>query len=133
VRSVRPDQIAKYGAEIMKVVEEAQALSNDELPVWPASMGPPKKEVLQADMLYAILKVLCYEGDLAPELVATRDELQALIRVYREGTVSSSHLPLLHGWRRKLAGDPMLSLLEGSPVAVSLSGGSSPVKLDFTK
>lgn len=132
VRSVRVDQIAKYGADIMKVVEEVQAMSNDDLPFWPASMGPPKKEVLQADMLYAILKVLCYEADLAPELVATRDELQALVRVHREDALAASNLPLLHGWRRQLAGQVFISLMDGCAVSVSLSGGNSPVKLEFS-
>jgi ribonuclease D len=133
VRSVRPDQIAKYGAEIMNVVDQARALSDGELPYWPASMGPGKKEVLQADMLYAILKVLCYDSNLAPELVATRDEVQALVKAHREGAIDSSHLPIVHGWRCQLAGQSLISILDGSSVAVRLSGGSSPVKLAFSK
>ncbi len=35
-------------------------------------------------MLFAVLKVIAYEEDLATELLSTRDDLQQLIKLHRE-------------------------------------------------
>jgi ribonuclease D len=58
----------------------------------------------------AVLQAACGQAGIASELVATRDDLESLIRVVAEG--GDDH-PLLHGWRRELAGEPLLRLLQG--------------------
>jgi ribonuclease D len=59
----------------------------------------------------AVLQATCAEAGIASELVATRDDLESLIRVVSEGD-DGDH-PLLSGWRRELAGEPLLRLLRG--------------------
>jgi ribonuclease D len=58
----------------------------------------------------AVLQAACGQAGIASELVATRDDLESLIRVVAEG--GDDH-PLLHGWRLELAGEPLLRLLRG--------------------
>jgi ribonuclease D len=59
----------------------------------------------------AVLQAACADAGIASELVATRDDLESLIRVVSEGD-DGDH-PLLSGWRRELAGEPLLRLLRG--------------------
>jgi ribonuclease D len=58
----------------------------------------------------SVLQAACAEAGIASELVATRDDLESLIRVVAEG--GDDH-PLLAGWRRELAGERLLRLLQG--------------------
>jgi ribonuclease D len=59
----------------------------------------------------AVLQAACAEAGIASELVATRDDLESLIRMAGEGDASDH--ALLSGWRRELAGEPLLRLLRG--------------------
>ena len=59
----------------------------------------------------AVLQATCAEAGIASELVATRDDLESLIRMAGEGDAGDH--PLLSGWRRELAGEPLLRLLRG--------------------
>jgi ribonuclease D len=58
----------------------------------------------------SVLQAACAEAGIASELVATRDDLESLIRVVAGG--GEDH-PLLAGWRRELAGERLLRLLRG--------------------
>jgi ribonuclease D len=59
----------------------------------------------------AVLQARCAEAGVASELVATRADLEALIAGQAMGG-GDGH-PLLHGWRRELAGESLLRLLRG--------------------
>jgi ribonuclease D len=59
----------------------------------------------------AVLQARCAEAGVASELVATRADLEALIAGQAMGG-DAGH-PLLHGWRRELAGESLLRLLRG--------------------
>lgn len=67
----------------------------------------------------SVLQAACAQAGIASELVATRDDLESLIRVVAED--GDDH-PLLDGWRRELAGDALLRLLRGQ-VAISVVPG----------
>lgn len=132
IRGVRVDQIRAHGANMMQAVERGKAVPDQECPTWPSSRIPPKREVLLADMLFACLKVITYDIDLATELVATRDDLQTLIKVYRDGKSDSNGLPLLHGWRREIAGSQLLKMLDGAPLVVTCdTQGDPPVHMQI--
>ncbi|HEY3766329.1 MAG TPA: ribonuclease D [Gaiellales bacterium] len=59
----------------------------------------------------AVLQARCAEAGVASELVATRAELESLIAAQAMG--GEDDHPLLHGWRRELAGESLLRLLRG--------------------
>ena len=127
IRGARPDQIRVHGSQIMTAVERGMSISDDQCPLWPAFKNPPRRDILVTDVLFVALKILCYNLDLAPELVATRGDLEHLVRSHREKKLSTRQIPLLEGWRQQIAGTALLSLLEGSTLELSLSRGDPPV------
>ncbi|HEY9719039.1 MAG TPA: ribonuclease D [Trichormus sp.] len=126
IRGIRVDQVRTYGNAMIVSIERGRNVAEEELPSWPSSRVPPKKEVLLADVLFAGLKVITYDVDLATELVATRDDLQALVRLHREGKVNAARLPLLQGWRREIAGNKLVSLLEGAALTMTFDPHTDP-------
>jgi ribonuclease D len=72
----------------------------------------------------AVLQASCSEGGIASELVATRDDLESLVVAVARG--NGDEHPLLQGWRRELAGERLLSLLNGE-VALRVVPGAPHV------
>ena len=118
MRSIRPDQIQTLVQALPERLKKGLGTPEDLLPIWPSSRMPPKKDVLIADMLFALLKVFAYQAELATELVGTRDDVQACVRIFREGRRENSTLPLLQGWRWDLAGRNLWSVMESTPVTI---------------
>lgn len=133
LRSLRPDQIRHYGNEILSTVKRGVQVPLDDCPSWPHSMTPAKRDVLQGDQLYSVLKIICYDLDLAPELVATRDEVQMLLRIHRGEKKDDGQLPLLTGWRKEIAGQKLLDILDGASVTWKLGDNKHPVEIEIEK
>lgn len=129
IRGVRPDQVRQYGAQIMEAVKKGLQVPDDECPTWPSSKTPPRREVLIGDILFAVQKIICYDLDLAPELVASRNDLQNLIRIHRDGKVDYSKVSLLEGWRRQIVGQALIDLLDGAQVEMQVVKGDPPIRL----
>jgi ribonuclease D len=68
----------------------------------------------------SVLQSRCAAAGIASELVATRDDLESLIRHVAE--VADGQHPLLSGWRRELAGESLLALLRGE-IALAVAEG----------
>jgi ribonuclease D len=133
VRSIRPDQVRNFGTGIARATEKGLGTPENLLPTWPSSRMPPKKDVLIADMLFALLKVFAYQAELATELVGTRDDVQGFVRAFRDGKKTISELPLLHGWRWDLAGSNLWSVLEATPVTIVCDDNlEPPVKIHLS-
>ncbi|HEY9759314.1 MAG TPA: ribonuclease D [Oculatellaceae cyanobacterium] len=126
VRSMRPEQVRNFGPGIIKATEKGLRTPEHLLPTWPSSRMPPKKDVLIADMLFALLKVFAYQAELATELVGTRDDVQAFVRAFREGKKNESSVPLIHGWRWDLAGTNLWQVLEATPVTIVCDDSQEP-------
>lgn len=132
IRGIRPDQVKGFGQGLVRAAQDGRAVQDSDLPSWPSSRGPSKRDVLIGDMLFAILKVIAYEEDLATELLATRDELQSLIKLHREKKLATKNVPLLNGWRFDLAGHRLVKMLEGGDLTVSIgSAETAPILLTF--
>jgi len=78
------------------------------------------------DLLQAVLKALAKDEHIAPTLLATASDLQALVDA-KDGR-DKLDLPILHGWRRKLAGERLLQVLDGKTV-VSLDRHTGKLRL----
>lgn len=134
IRGLRPDQIKGFGKALLKAAEDALKQPEEEWPAWPSGRVPPKREVLIGDLLFAVMKVIAYEENLATELISTRDDLQSLVRAHRENRLEKMKLPLLEGWRMELAGMKMLDLLNGYDLVVSINGSEeTPIDLRYQK
>ncbi len=68
----------------------------------------------------AVLQARCGAAGIASELVATRDDLETLIR--HQAGEDSREPALLSGWRRELAGDSLMALLRGEVVLRVVDG-----------
>jgi ribonuclease D len=141
IRGIRSDQIAGWGRKVMKVIEEAAQIADKDCPQWPSGRAPSKSDVMIADVLYTVLKIRALDLEIAPELIATRDELQGLVKIGKElkegkngvgGSLKSDaeaeddeENALTVGWRRELAGNELLSVLRGAPVTVTISDSNT--------
>lgn len=130
IRGFRPDLAKQHSAAILRAVESALALPDSDLPVWPQSRIPSKREVLISDFLFTILKVLTFDEDIAAELVTTRSALEALVRNHFEGNLVEEKFPLLVGWRRQLVGEKLISILRGAECKMQLKSRSHPISLE---
>jgi ribonuclease D len=129
IRGVRPDQVRQYGSQIMEAVSSGVGLPDEECPVWPSSKTPPRREVLIGDILFAVQKTICYDLELAPELVASRNDLQNLIRLHRDGKVEYNKVALLEGWRRQIVGQTLIDLLDGAQMEMQVVKGDPPIRM----
>ncbi len=137
IRGIRPDQLHHLGDKMIQAVKRALALPDGQCPQWPAGKAPAKSDVLIADILYTILKLRAQDFELAPELIATRDELQSFVRWARQidGDISRAEQvqgpSLSESWRLELAGKELLAILNGARVdlTINLKSNHSPVKL----
>jgi ribonuclease D len=84
----------------------------------PIALGPPPPPAVQArlDTLVPLAQVLlgarAAAADLAPTLVATRDEVEAfLVAVLTDGDPGEESLG--RGWRRDVAGDALMEMASG--------------------
>ena len=96
----------KHGQTLLDIVEEAVGIDRSE---WPkpqtrVSMRPVDDGVV--DLCAAVLQLQARRGQVNASLLANRDELKRLAAGERD-------LKVLRGWRKELAGERLLDLVEG--------------------
>jgi len=107
VRGVESGAMGRWGGLLLSLIAEARAIARES---WPEEeqRGPvptPAQEAL-TDLLSAALRLLADAQQISPGAVASRSDLTRLACGEHDG-------PLLHGWRRALAGAQLLALAEG--------------------
>jgi len=95
---------------MLKALAAVEGAAPERVPEIGSEMRNRIKVVLP--LASAVLQATCAEAGIASELVATRDDLESLIRIVGDGG-DDAHHPLLSGWRRELAGGALLRLLRG--------------------
>ncbi len=113
VTGLRAPDIASLLAAI-EIGKEAE-------PISPGSPAPPavaRRADAASGLGGTLVKVRCTEAGVAPELVATRTELDEFLESVIMGEPSA--VPLATGWRRELVGNELVALVEGR-VALSLA------------
>lgn len=97
------------GERLMRALEAAEPLSQDELPARePQRPGLSSEGALIADLLKLLLKIRSKETGVAPRLIVRGDDLDALAAGVRDG------LPVLQSWRLEVFGADALALVEGN-------------------
>lgn len=106
----------EIGRRLMQTLEDAQPLSDTELPPRTPRGAPLGKEgALVADLLKLLLKIRSREIDVAARLLARSEDLELLAAGVRE-------LPLLEGWRFEVFGKDALDLVEGKLAFAVVNG-----------
>lgn len=109
VRSLDSQTAGAQGDTLLELIATAR---NEPEALWPQFRIPPKPtaaEEAKADLIMSLLHRQAALHDLSPGLLATRGDIQLLVRGKRD-------IPLLAGWRRELAGEMALDILEGRKV-----------------
>jgi ribonuclease D len=123
--------------ELLEVVEKARGRPPDPAPRPARPPAPRTEDGPLVAMAEALLRMRAIEAGLAYELLATRAELHAIVAARRAGMSLSDQAPagaapagdlerprILYGWRRKLAGEELLELLDGRISLSALEGRS---------
>ncbi|WP_134498761.1 ribonuclease D [Microvirga pakistanensis] len=97
---------SRTGADILEAVERGLARDPSAIAMPERSRGRGNTGAV-VDLLKVLLKAVAEQEGVAPKIVATVEELEAI--------ADSDHadVPSLHGWRRTLFGDKALALKNG--------------------
>ena len=109
-----PDRVReRHGEELLKRIELGREREAPRLQR-PVPLEPHQEAVV--DALMALLRARCAEHDMSPAQVATRKHLEALVR-------GETDIPLLRGWRHRMAGRDMQAFLRGEAQLACDKGG----------
>ncbi len=106
IRGFSAALVKNHGEELIQEIQAALALPKEEWPATAAYQRPTLEEECLVDILMTYLKTLAAENQISPASLTTRKEIEKLVRGERD-------LPLLHGWRAHIAGQPLLDMLAG--------------------
>jgi ribonuclease D len=93
------------------VIAQVLVLPASEWPDVPRDRKPEPESAGQIELLQSALKARAAALGIAPTLLATAGDLQKIVEERAAG--STPTVPLLEGWRRTIAGELILSVLEG--------------------
>jgi ribonuclease D len=107
IRGLEPGRIRREGETLLGLIGEAAALPPEQ---WPRDKSRPKplapaQEAL-ADLLHAALRLVAEQHQLSPMAIASRKELEKLVRGDSDSILES-------GWRRSLAGEKLHRIVDG--------------------
>jgi ribonuclease D len=118
VRGLHRSEADRNGESLLATIQAALALPPSAWPEVPKERKPESESAGLLELLQAVMKAHATEGEIAPALLATTADLQALVDA--KTNRAALDLPLLKGWRRTLLGDILLDVLEGK-LAVSFN------------
>lgn len=118
----RDSSSGKTGRAILEAVTRALELPKEQWPSLPEPAETPQGRQPVADLLRVLLKIKCEESDVAPKLIASSDDLDAI------AANDDADVPALKGWRREVFGDAALAVKHGR-LGLVFDPGRDRVKL----
>lgn len=106
VRGLTSNQSSQFGDALLGEINKALTLPQDAWPIVSQTERLTPQQECLADTLMAYLRLLGQQNQISPASLGTRRDIEKLVRGNRD-------IPLLHGWRGHLAGNPLLSLIDG--------------------
>jgi ribonuclease D len=110
VRGLQPSHVRKRGPEILAAIAEGRAAPPIPLPEERPDTDPRDTPVIA--LCSALVTARAQEAGLATDLVASRADLEPIVRAARTGAPEPD-VRTLRGWRRDLVGAELLELLAG--------------------
>lgn len=111
VRGLHGSEADRNGETLLAIIRAALALPSSAWPVLSKERKPEPESIGLVELLQAIVKACANKEEIAPTLLATTADLQALVDTKTDR--ATLDLPLLRGWRRILVGEVLLDALEG--------------------
>ncbi len=116
---------------ILEAVRRARALPLDQLPELEARENDPPNVITLGNLLGVVLADLCSRKHLASSLVASGQDLKAIVRA-RAANQPLPDIPLTRGWRAAAVLPELLAILDGQH-AIRVAKPSSPAPLAYLK
>lgn len=111
MRGMYSSEVERNGQALLATMQQALARPESEWPEVPRDRKPDPESTGMLELLQAVLKSRASIENIAPTLIATTGDLQALIE--RTSPEEEVDVPVLRGWRRQLVGETLLSVLSG--------------------
>ncbi len=107
IRNLQPGMVHRHGDSWIELLKTASKLPKDQWPSEYHSRGSlsPEQNAM-SDLLHCALRLLAGSQNMSPSAIAGKKQLEALILGERD-------LALMRGWRKSVAGDQLLGLLNG--------------------
>lgn len=121
LRGLHGSEIDRNGDQLIATIAASLALPPSAWPHVPRDRKPEPESIGLVELLQAVLKARAADAEIAPTLLATSADLQALVEAKEKKRTPD--LPVLRGWRRALIGELLLQILDGT-VTISVD----PVK-----
>ncbi|HEV7440224.1 MAG TPA: ribonuclease D [Methylobacterium sp.] len=112
---------SRTGADILAAVERGFARDTAEIAIPERSRSRGGGNGALVELLKVLLKAVCEAEGVAPKIIATVDDLEAV------ADDDDADVPVLHGWRRSLFGEKALALKSGR-LALSAERGRVVVR-----
>jgi ribonuclease D len=106
-------ELERSGNILLGLVAQGLAVPENARPQPLHGRGPTPAEELIVKVLEACLKALCAREKLSSAFIASRTDLETLVRRYRQGRLATEGSPILEGWRGALVGQELLAVLSG--------------------
>lgn len=108
IRGLEPGSIKRNGKQLLELIDQGRNLPREQ---WPREKAIPPRltpnQEAQTDLLICALRLLAEQGNITHTALANRRELEKLV-------IGERDLDILHGWRRLLAGEALLEVLNGN-------------------
>ena len=116
VRGVEEGMVRRHGAALIRAIREGGA----DPPERERARKPlPAQGEVWAAAIAGLVRARALGANVAPRFVGPRGDVEAVVRWWLEGDRDSPpDVPLLHGWRRELAGEAILGWLRGESALV---------------
>jgi len=111
VRGLHSLEADRNGEILFSTIQAALALPPSAWPVLSRERKPEPESTGLVELLQALVKACALKAEIAPTLLATTADLQALVDTKTDR--DALELSLLKGWRRLLVGDVLLDALDG--------------------
>jgi ribonuclease D len=112
IRGSGAANLRKRGEELLAVVRSARELAPEEVRRQARPPSPTPEDAPLIALGEALLRARAREANIAYELLAARADLQAIVAAWRAAGPEAD-VRTLRGWRRQLAGEELLALLQG--------------------
>lgn len=130
VRGLHSSEADRNGENLLATIRAALALPPSAWPVLSKERKPEPESTGLVELLQAIVKACALQAEIAPTILATSADLQALVEAKTDR--STLELPLLRGWRRMLVGNVLLDALDGK-IAVTVDPNTRAIRWSFSK
>ena len=126
LRGVHSSEVDRQGVQLLATITSALALPPSAWPEVPRERKPDPESTGIVELLQAVLKARAAEEGIAPTMLATSSDLQTLVEAKQGRTALD--VPILRGWRRQLAGDLLLQVLDGA-VTITVDRTSGALRM----